>query len=1031
MSQINPTAFTHLRVHSHYSLLKSVASVDALVQRATDAGMSALALTDKCSLYGAVAFKDACHRAAIQPITGMTVPIAPPKGAPSGRDDEQPLGQLLLLATNRTGYASLCALSACLQAHPDRESRLQRGLSWMQLNTHHHGLIAIEAGKAGWLARLLQAGERQAATQYMGRLAAIFMEYGYIGLELANDKGVALAQEMVQIGGRFGFLPIVAQPVVCLEPADAELLPLLTAIDQNCRIETVASPPADLWLSLDEIATRFAAFPEAIARVGEVIARCEPALPDGRTIWPKLNVPADETAESMLIRQAKTGLTAHLAAVPILPETTVSQTAVSPQHTPYKTRLKRELTMINAQGFAPLFLMVADIVRFAREQAIPVSTRGSVANSLTAYVLGITTVDPVALDLLFERFLNPARANLPDIDLDFCSRRRDEVLAYVRATYGEDRVALVGTMNRMQSKSAVRETAKAYGLGASQIKHLSSLMPSRWHPDESRRERFDGDAILAALEDETEKKVVQHALRLIGQPHHLGLHPGGIVITPSALTDFIPVQWAAKGYVATQYPHQDVEAIGLPKIDLLGIRALTVLADTAVSIRARHAPNFRLEEIPLDDKTTSQILSRGETIGVFQCESSGAQRTLRQLKATTVRDLAVANAFFKPGPATGGMAKAFVRRYRGEEKASYLHPALEPILSPTQGVLLFQEQVLRIAVEVAGLSWAQADHLRRGMSKFKAREMATMQRAFTNGCQLSPPAGAGFTVEQAEKLWEQIIAFAGYGFNQGHATAYADVSYRSAYLKAHYPAEFLCARLADHGGFHHPAIYIAEARRLGIAVQPPHVNVSGRKATLVTGDTPTIWLGLGQIKHLRRQSVARIVEKRPFTSLSDLLERVPLQAKEIRHLIQCGALDGWGNSRAELLAQAEAILRAGSGRQMAFGFAVAGDVVAETAVQQFEWEMALLGMPVSVNPLQLHPSSPTLPVRQLPDRVNQRIALSGFRLPGWTGGKGWFLSDGDSFVIVRGGKRPSAWEKVGINGRYLVDNWGGGWFQAG
>jgi DNA polymerase III alpha subunit len=507
------------------------------------------------------------------------------------------------------------------------------------------------------------------------------------------------------------------------------------------------------------------------------------------------------------------------------------------------------------------------------------------------------------------------------------------------------------------------------------------------------------------------------------------------------LTDFVPVQWAAKGYVATQYPHQDVEAIGLPKIDLLGIRALTVLADTAVSIRARHDPAFRLEEIPLDDADTSQILSRGETIGVFQCESSGAQRTLRQLQATTVRDLAVANAFFKPGPATGGMAQAFVRRYRGEEKAVYLHPALEPILSPTQGVLLFQEQVLRIAVEVAGLSWAQADHLRRGMSKFKAREMATMQRAFVRGCQLSPPAGAGFTAEQAEKLWEQIIAFAGYGFNQGHATAYADVSYRSAYLKAHYPADFLCARLADHGGFHHPAIYIAEARRLGIGVQPPHVNVSGRKATLVAGDTPTIWLGLGQIKHLRRQSVARLVKKRPFSSLTDLLERVPLQTKEIRHLIQCGALDGWGSSRAGLLAQAETISRAGSGRQMAFGFAVAEDVVAETAVQQtavqqtavqrFEWEMALLGMPVSVNPLSVNPSPPTLSVRQLPNRVNQRVVLSGFRLPGWTGGKGWFMSDGDSFVIVRGGKRPSAWEKVVINGRYRVDSWGGGWFQAG
>ncbi|MCA9957784.1 MAG: hypothetical protein KC443_02040, partial [Anaerolineales bacterium] len=397
------------------------------------------------------------------------------------------------------------------------------------------------------------------------------------------------------------------------------------------------------------------------------------------------------------------------------------------------------------------------------------------------------------------------------------------------------------------------------------------------------------------------------------------------------------------------------------------------------------------------------------------------------------------------------------------ESVSYLHPALQPILQPTQGVLLFQEQILRLAVEIAGLSWEQADHLRRGMSKFQSREMAAMRLAFVLGCQRAAPDGPALTPQQAETLWEQVMAFAGYGFNQGHATAYADVSYRSAYLKTHYPAEFLCARLMDQGGFHHPAIYMAEARRLGIAVHPPHINVSGRKVTLTDEEgrgrreeggekreeggerredgnrfslfahrSSSLWLGLGQVRDLRRESVRGIVaarRERPFTDLRDLLERVSLQAKEVTHLIQCGALDGLGESRAALLAEASEVARAGSARQMAFGFVQETAVPYETAAQRLQWEMHILGLPVSVHPLQLADLPPTIALRDLPQRRNQLVTVAGTRLPGWTGGKGWFLGDGDSFVIAQGAERPSTWEVVLVNGRYRVDEWGGGWLQ--
>jgi DNA polymerase III alpha subunit len=539
---------------------------------------------------------------------------------------------------------------------------------------------------------------------------------------------------------------------------------------------------------------------------------------------------------------------------------------------------------------------------------------------------------------------------------------------------------------------------------------------------------------------------LREAAALVDQPHHLSVHPGGLVVAPGPLTDFVPVQWTAKQFLITQFDHRDVERIGLPKLDLLGIRALTVLADAAELIRRDADPGFRLEAIPLDDPTTADLLARGDTVAVFQCESAGAQRTLRQLRAGTVADLAAANAFFKPGPATGGMAAAFIRRYRGEEKVAYLHPALEPILAATQGVLLYQEQILRLATEIAGLSWAEADHLRRGMSKFQAAEMASMQSRFTAGCQRPAPDGPGLTAAQAETLWEQTLAFAGYGFNRGHATAYADVSYRSAYLKAHYPAQFLAARLADQGGFHHPAVYIAEARRLGIAARPPHVNWSDEAFTLAAHDgrlatddgqssvvhRPTLWMGLGQVRDLRRETIARLRAERPFTSLSDLLRRVRLQGKELTHLIQCGALAGLGESRAALLAEAGRTALAGAG-QLAFDF-FQPPVAAETAAERLTWERHILGMPVSVHPLETLAETPDgcCPLDKLGETGGRLVEVVGFRLPGWTGGPGFFLSDGRHYLIARlpqGAKSPKAWAIARGRGRWRGDAWGGGWLE--
>jgi DNA-directed DNA polymerase III PolC len=1019
---------THLHVHSTYTLLGATASVRALAQRAAKEGMTHLALTDSNVLYGAVAFSQACRRAAIQPILGMVLTVQPP-ALPA--DDPTP-DQLVLLATGATGYRSLCRLSSALQSQPERETLVKAGLAWDALKEQRAGLLCIAGGRRSRLESWLRTGQSQAANIYLGRLAGLFEEQLYLALELHTPTDLDLARQVATLGRRFGLPTVAVQPVYSLEAAERPRLRLLAAIDHNCGLEELPAtalpdggdPAIDLhWLSPATMAERFAAFPDALQSTQTIAEQCESGLPDGRPIWPVLTLPDDAAPNEYL---------------PTLAQQGVHQRYDEPVAPAITHRLQQELAVIIKAGYAPLFLLVADLVRYARQQGIPVSTRGSVANSLVAYAIGITTVDPIQHELLFERFLNPERTSPPDIDLDFCSVRRDEVIDYVRRTYGEDRVAMVATVSTMRPRSAVGETAKAYGLREEEAKTLVKLLPDSWHPDPRRQVNSSLEAILEKVTDPRHRDIVTAAYGIIGQPHHLSIHPGGLVVTPGPLTDVAPVQWTPKGLLITQFDHGEVEAIGLPKVDLLGIRALTVLAETTKLVRHHNDPDFRLDEIPLDDPLTATLLAQGDTVGVFQCESTGARRTLRQLKAATIHDLAIANAFFKPGPATGGMATSFVRRYRGEEAVSYLHPALEPILGATKGVLIFQEQVLRVAHELAGLSWLEADSLRKGMSKFQPEAMERMRNRFIEGCQRPGPA---LTAEQATTLWEQVRAFAGYGFNQGHATAYADVSYRSAWLKAHYPAAFLTARLANYGGFHHPAIYLAEAQRLGIAVRPPHINHSRRHFSLALvgdeGDAPLLWMGLSQVRSLRRRTTAAIISQRkvrPFASLADLRTRVELQNKELTHLIQCGALDGLGDSRAALLAAIQGKQNGANTWQMAFTFDEP-TVTPETAAQRLQWERQVLGQPVSVHPTAVMGDA-RKGCRTLAEAAAQpgrRLRLAVTRLPGWTGGKGFFISDGVTYMVaIPAGKLPTPrpWTPLVLTGRWMMDEWGGDWVQV-
>jgi len=1034
-------SFTHLHVHSHYTLLGGTASVSDLAQRAAESGMSHLALTDTNALYGVIAFARACTSAGIQPIVGMATSIALPGDLQEGSVGAEPPGLVILLARDRSGYRSLCRLSSLLQGHADREARLARGLSLDDLAAHADGLLCLDGGRQGWTERLLRMGHLQAARRYAGRLAHIYGPHTYLSLELQGADDAPVGKELSSLAHLLGTPPVAVQPVYCLSRQDVPRLRLLAAIARNCPLDELPAeavpgggdPRIDLhWLGVDEMRARYAAFPDALARVTEVADGCGEALPDGRPIFPTLDLPEGTEPEDALADLARTGVAARYGAAP--------PAAVTP-------RLERELSSIAGHGYAPLFLIVADVVRFARAHDIPVSTRGSVANSLVAYCVGITTVDPVANELLFERFLSPARvgagiADAPDIDLDLCSRRRDEVLRYVHDKYGADRVCLVATVSTLQRRSAVRETAKAYRLEETQIAHLTRLLPRGWHPDPRRRDMRPIEDVLDQVDDPRARRVLREASALVGTPHHLSVHPGGVIIAPGPLTDLLPVQWSPKGGEGglriAQFDHVDIEALGLPKLDLLGIRALSVLADAAELVRRDSDPGFRLSSIPTDDPQTADLLSHAETIGVFQCESSGMRATLRKLRARTPYDLAVTNAFFKPGPSLGGMAHAFVQRYRGLAPVRYLHPALEPILASTKGVLIFQEQILRVAVEIAGLNWAQADQLRRGV-KFRAEAMTEMEVQFVTGCQRPPPGGPGMTAQQAQALWEQILPFSGYGFNRGHAMAYAEVSYRSAYIKAHWPAAYLCARLHNWGGYHHPAMYMAEAVRLGIDVRPPHINHSDHGFTLAwEGGRPVLWMGLGWVRDLRSDAARAIIAARAhhaYAGPRDLAIRVPLQGNELAHLVQCGALDGLGESRAALLAESHEILRAESALQLAFEVGWTG-VEPEGRAQRVSWEEHVLGYPLSTLHEPLWSAEGTVPVHvpldQLPATRGRPVVTAGVRLPGWSGGKGFYLWDGTTWVLVQyeAHERPPAWEPLVLHGHWATDEWGSGWFQV-
>ena len=920
-----------------------------LAQAAAEAGMPALGLTDHRLLSGSVEFVSACKAAGVQPVLGLEIDL--------------PSGPFALLAMNLNGWANLCRLSSALALRDDPEAVCPLDL-W---RTYSGDLIALCGGQAagdmGWLSTLKE----------------IFQDRLYVALQ---DPESALALAM--LAHKLGLHTVVTHPVYYLTTEQAILQRTLAAIRLNRPIdglpESAAAPAQAYFVGQAQMERRFPHFPAALAATEEIAARCKFALPLGVAHMPTVPLPPGLTAAQFL-RQKADGGARHLYG-----EITA----------PVRERLDHELDVIAHMGYEPIFLIVEDILNFARQTGVPFSSRGSAASSLVAHCLGITGPDPLRLDLFFERFLNPARSTPPDIDTDLCSRRRDGVIRHVFDTYGAERVAMVGTINRYRPRSALGDVAKAHGLAPEQIRAMVTQLPyGFWARMQDAQEGQEPPSSFAELRSShpspAHRCIFDEAEALLKLPRHLSVHPGGVVVAPGALTDLVPVMRSgSKGITITQFDLDAVEQFGLVKIDLLGIRGLTVLGDVAEFIHTDRpgeyaSPLIVLESTPPDDPETSDRVESGGTIGCFQIESPGMRATLREIHARTPDDIMAALALYRPGPLSGGLKDAFVRRFKGLEPVQHLHPSLQPLLEQTYGVILYQEQVLRIAHELAGFSLAEADLLRRAMSHFDpGRQMQVLQQKFVAQAQ----ARNGVPVETGEQIWEMMAAFAGYGFPKAHAASYAQVSWRSAWCKTHFPGEFMAAVLANWGGYYSQRVYLSEARRLGLAVQPPHVNFSENNFVYASDGQAgkALFMGLDQVRDLTRRTIERVMHGRPFHSLEDFLARADPRPQEAASLARVGALEGFGRIPAILR-------RVEGGRWQAmqpslFEFSTQDDYGEKdwTQAQKVAAQEELLGVSLEAHPLELVAekirAAGAIPTSEAAGRVGQRVSVAGLRQSG-------------------------------------------------
>jgi len=895
--------FVHLHAHSRFSFMDGAADLDALIERAAALGMPALALTDHQGLSGAIRFYKKATAAGIKPIIGAEVVVEaagisgeeadlPPHArlalpAPVGFGRAAGAGfHLTLLAKDITGYRNLCRLLSRTHVRTGDDPSI---ITLADLGRCSEGLIGLSGCANGELGAAVLAGTPGRAEEAARRLSRCFARGDfYIELQhLLTPDSPRYIAGLTQLADRCG-LPVVAtNDVHYVRAEEFRLHDILAAAGSGVPLPgPYDRPNAELWLKpASEMRTLFRELPGACDATLEIAARCNLDLGMGSFHFPSVEVPRGETAYSWLSKSCWRGLEDRYR--PLTPESVA--------------RMQHELAVINDLGFSEYFLVVKDIVDFARGRTIRYSGRGSAGDSIVTYALGITDADPIAHDLLFERFLNPERRQMPDIDIDFDSARRDEVIDYIYRRFGRDHVAMVATVNTMTARSAVRTVGRAFGLPAATVNDLSRGLP--WVGASRIREALETlpECAHHVLRDESRfGMLLDLAEQLDGCPMHLGTHLGGFIITSEPVDTWTPLQWAAKGVVVSQYDKDDIEALGLVKMDILGLRMHSAISGAVELARARVGEAAVPEPftLPPDDPKVYELISAADTVGMFQVESSGQRNLTTRLRSDRFEDIVAQISLFRPGPLEAEMITPFIRRRHGLEPVVVPHPAMGDCLRDTYGVIIYQEQVLQVAKGVAGFTLAEADSLRRAMTKNRTRE--EMEAIGTHFVERA--VGLGVKLEVAEEVFRQLRGFAAYGFNKAHAACFAVVTYASAWLKTYYPAE-LAAAIMNHEpmGFYSPRCILNDARRHGIHILAPHVNES-RAEYSVAEDGRAIRVGLQDVHQMNKRLLAAIEHERrvrPFRDLADFLRRTRAEVDAAESLIRVGALDGLGITEEE------------------------------------------------------------------------------------------------------------------------------------
>ncbi|EED34622.1 DNA polymerase III, alpha subunit subfamily, putative [Luminiphilus syltensis NOR5-1B] len=892
-------------MHTEYSLVDGLVKIKPLMSALAAAKMPAVAITDLTNFYGLIKAYKAAASAGIKLIVGADFWVVDP-------DDPDRHHSLCLLAQDETGYQNLTTLITRAWRDGQHHGRASVQRAW--LGDHAEGLIALSGGRLGHVGQLLLLQHPEEARQALIDYQRDFPDRFYIELQRTGRPGeedyihaaVALAAELD--------CPVVAtNDVRFLTPSEFEAHEARVCIGEGRTLDDPRRPrdysEKQFLRSAEEMAALFSDIPEAIENTVEIARRCSVSIRLGEPFLPNFPVPEEHSTESFLAHLANEGLAVRLRALG------------NPDPAPYQERLDFELKIINEMGFPGYFLVVMDFIRWAKQQGIPVGPgRGSGAGSLVAYALEITDLDPLTYDLLFERFLNPQRVSMPDFDVDFCMDRRDEVIDYVADMYGREAVSQIITFGTMAAKAVVRDVARVQDKPFGLADKMSKLIPFEVGMTLEKALRQE-DAIKDLLrEDSAAQEIWDMAVQLEGATRNVGKHAGGVVIAPSRLTDFSPLYCDEEGGgVVTQYDKNDVEEAGLVKFDFLGLRTLTII-DWAVRMiderRAREGEaKLDISTLPLDDPAVFKVLQQAETTAVFQLESRGMKELIKRLKPDCFEDIIALVALFRPGPLQSGMVDNFIDRKHGREQVSYpdaqyQHPVLQPILEPTYGIILYQEQVMQIAQELAGYTLGGADLLRRAMGKKKLEEMAKQRSVFAEGA-----SRKGIDPDLATRIFDLVEKFAGYGFNKSHSAAYALVSYQTAWLKAHYPAEFMAAVMSSELDNTDKLITLRdECKQLGITVRPPDAN-EGEYAFSVN-DRGEIIYGLGAIKGLGEGPVESILAARnagPFVDLFEFCDRTDprkVNRRAIEALINSGALDGLGVERWIMMSAVEDALRA-------------------------------------------------------------------------------------------------------------------------